>query len=149
MVQYSSAESLRVRDIMSTPVTTARENDDVYSVTVKMWKRRIASVVVMNSTGKATGMITQGDIIRRLASSPRGNLHSMKASQLMSKPLRFISGNEKIADAARAMVEHGIKRLCVIDENKKLVGIVTDNDIMKNAGHLIDVLNEIINTQES
>ena len=63
----------------------------------------------------------------------------------MSKSLVYIYGDTKIEEAAKKMVQYKIKKLLVMDKEKNLMGIVTDNDIMKNASYLIDVLVEMIN----
>ncbi|MDE1824727.1 MAG: CBS domain-containing protein [Candidatus Micrarchaeota archaeon] len=142
-------QMLRVYEIMSYPVITAGEGEDIKGVAQKMQKYRIGSVVVLNRAKKAEGIITQGDIVRRFAEKKmKGTLYTLKARNLMSKPLKFIGEDETLEEAARTMVEYRVKRLCVVDkEKKKLVGIVTDNDIMKNANYLIDILGEILSTR--
>ncbi len=139
--------SLKVYEIMSFPIVTSFEDDDIKSIAVKMLKHKIGSVIVTNRTGKELGIITQGDIIRLLASSKHKDvLYTFKARELMSEPLIWISGDKELEFAAKTMVKYKIKKLCVRDANKKLAGMITDNDIMKNASYLIDVLTEMINT---
>lgn len=137
---------LEVHEIMSYPVVTVFEEEELKEAASKMVKHGIGSVVVINRSGKAKGIITQGDIVRRFASKPKGALYIMKARELMSKPLVFIKGTEKLEDAVETMKKYKVKKLCVMDGNGELVGIITDNDIMKNAGYLIDVLVDMINT---
>lgn len=142
---YQGNRVLLVHEIMSFPVIGVAENDSVKRAAAKMSKHDIAAVVVMDKEKKPVGIITQGDIIRRvLVKSPRSL--TAKAKEIMSKPVVSIVHDAKIEDAARLMARRRLKRLCVVDQNMKLVGIVTDNDIMKNASYMMDVLNEIINT---
>ena len=140
-------QSLRVHEIMSFPVVTANVNDDLKRILTKMLKHEIASVVITDKSGSGTGIITQGDIIRFFASSnTKSNLFSTKAKELMSTPLIFIDGDTELEAAAKRMVEHKVKKLCVRDANNNLIGMLTDNDIMKNASYLIDVLIEMVET---
>lgn len=130
---------------MSSHVVTSRENESIRGIATKMQRFRVGSVVVVNKSNEPIGIITQGDIVRRLVTKKRMLLFS-QAKHIMSRPVLTIRKDEKIEDAAKAMAERKVKRLCVVDENKKLIGVITDNDIMRSAGSLIDVLNEMIDT---
>jgi CBS domain-containing protein len=44
------------------------------------------------------------------------------------------------------MVKYRIKKLCVVDNSNKVVGVVSEGDIVKNVNYLVDVLKEIIAT---
>lgn len=143
---YSNTRSLLVSDVMSFPVVTASEEDSIRSIAEKMYKHRIAGVVIVNKFYEPLGIVTQGDIVRRLVTKKRRILLFSKAKHIMSKPIISVDGGMKIEDAAKYMAGDRIKRLCVVNEDNKLVGMLTDNDIMKNSSYLIDVLNEIIDT---
>lgn len=140
------AASLFVRDIMSSPVITGDENETIKKIATKMRKHNIGSVVIVNDKNKPMGMITQGDIVRRIATFKNKSLYSSKVKEAMSRPVVTIESQTKIEEAARLMVGKKIKRLCVVNKDKKLVGIISDNDIMKNSSYLIDVLSEMVNT---
>ncbi|MGC8662665.1 MAG: cyclic nucleotide-binding/CBS domain-containing protein [Candidatus Micrarchaeia archaeon] len=130
---------------MSKPVITAREKDSVKEIAKKMKKYDINSVVIVDKKNIPIGIVTEGDIIRRLISKKRNILFS-NASHVMSKPVVTIKKNVKLEDAAKYMVKKKIKKLCVVDNSGSLIGIVCDEDIVKNASYLIDVLKEIIET---
>lgn len=143
----SEVQSVRVYEVMSHPVVTAHEDEELKSVAIKMLKRKIGSVIITDKTDNWVGIITQGDIVRCLATSaPNVPIYSMKAKELMSAPLISVEGDKLIEEAARVMVDSKIKKLCVRDADGNMVGMITDNDIMKNSGELIDVLMGVINT---
>jgi CBS domain-containing protein len=142
---YSNTRSLLVSDVMSFPVVTAREKDGIRKVAAKMQKHQIGAVVITNRLNEPVGIITHGDIVRRIVTKKRSLLFT-KAKHAMSRPIVAVKKGEKVEDAARLMVNKKVKRLCVVDEGNRLIGIVTDNDIMKSSSYLIDVLNEMINT---
>jgi CBS domain-containing protein len=141
----SDSRSLTVNDIMSYPVITSKEKTNVREIAKLMKKYKIGAVVVTNKINEPIGMITEGDIVRRLVSKKR-NLWFAKAKHVMSNPIMTTMRHVKLEDAAKYMAEKKIKELCVIDDNNKLVGIITSADIMKNASYLIGVLKEIIHT---
>jgi CBS domain-containing protein len=139
------SRSLAVSEIMSSPVVTAKESTHIKEIAKLMGKHRIDAVVITNKLGEPVGMVTGGDIVRKLVSRTR-NLMFSKAKHIMSKPVKTIPRGIKLEEAARYMATHRIKKLCVIDDSNKVAGILTSSDITKNASYLIDVLEEIIGT---
>jgi len=101
-------------------------------------------VMVVDSTGKITGIVTDGDILRR--SQDRENptlLHRLRglitgemagdevmlnqdetAADLMTSPVFTVRSNTPLADALRVMLRHQIKRLPVVDEENRLIGLL-------------------------
>jgi CBS domain-containing protein len=56
-----------------------------------------------------------------------------KVSEAMSPLVRSVGMNESLADAAGLMKEHDVGSLPVVDESRRLVGILTDRDIVLRA----------------
>ncbi|MDE1869589.1 MAG: CBS domain-containing protein [Candidatus Micrarchaeota archaeon] len=146
---YSSTRSIIINDIMSHPVVTADLGDKIKTIAIKMEAHHVGSVVVVDRDNRPLGIITKGDIVRRLVTKKRSMFKMMlftKAKSVMSKPILAIGKHKRIEHAAKLMMENKVKRLCVVDDDGRLLGIVTDNDIMKHSSALIEVLNEIIDT---
>jgi len=142
---YSETRSLIVNEVMTFPVVTGSEKESIKSIAQKMKKHNISSVVIVNKENTPIGIVTQGDIIKRLLSKKR-NLLFAKAKDVMTSPVIKITKEKKLEDAAKYMVEKKVKRLCVVDETDRLIGILTHEDVVKNASYLIDVLKEALNT---
>jgi len=142
---YSETRSLIVNEVMTFPVVTGSEKESIKSIAQKMKKHNISSVVIVNKENTPIGIVTQGDIIKRLLSKKR-NLLFAKAKDVMTSPVIKITKEKKLEDAAKYMVEKRVKRLCVVDETDRLIGILTHEDVVKNASYLIDVLKEALNT---
>ncbi|MDE1874087.1 MAG: CBS domain-containing protein [Candidatus Micrarchaeota archaeon] len=141
----SEAMSLAVRDIMSYPVVTAKEKTSIRDIAKLMKKHDVDAVVILDKAGSPAGIITEGDIVRRLVSAKR-NLWFIKADHVMSKPLLTIGRDSTLEGAAKYMAEKKVKKLCVVDDGNRLAGMITTEDITKNAGYLINVLEEVIHT---
>ena len=144
-VTNTEARSLAVNEIMSNPVVTATEKTSIRDIARLMKKHRIDAVVITNKGKEPVGIITEGDIVRRLVSAKR-NLWFVKAKHVMSKHVLTTTGRVMIEDAARRMAENRVSKLCVVDDYNKVVGMLTTDDITKNAGCLINLLQEIIET---
>lgn len=139
----NNKHSLTVGEIMSSPVVTAKDKTSVREIAKLMGKHRIDAVVITNKLNEPIGMVTGSDIVKKLVSRKRNLLFS-KAKHIMSRPVVTTARHVKLEDAARSMANRKVKKLCVVDEGNKVIGIVTSSDITKNASHLIDVLEEII-----
>ena len=131
---------VEVKDVMSSPVVTVKEDDNVTKVAKTMVRKGIGSVVVVDKKRKPLGMITEKDIVRRVAAE---GLHptKMKAAKIMSKPLRTVEPTLDVREAARRMKQAKVKRFAVMEAGK-LVGIVTGTDILEITPALIDVMEE-------
>jgi predicted transcriptional regulator len=77
------------------------------------------------------GIVTERDFVRRVIAM--GKSTTTRVSEVMSTPLRVIDPEAPIKEAARRMVNKGIRRLAVI-ENNKLVGIITATDFARHLG---------------
>lgn len=133
-----------VKEIMSTPPITCSPEDSVKEVIKKMIKYNIGSVVIVKDK-KPVGIITERDIVRRYLSK-RLNLFT-KAKSIMSSPVNVVKEDTKVLDAAKLMVDYGIKKLPVINEKGEIVGLISESDIVRNANSIIDVLKEISETK--
>lgn len=134
---------LRVGDIMTKKVAVAPFGTSVIDVAKLMKKLEIGSVIVVqDKEGKhAKGIITERDLVHKiLAQSKDGQ--KMMVEEVMSKPLRVIKSSTTIEEAAKAMRENKIKRLPVVNEHNELIGILSENDIMKIFPVVVDLLEE-------
>jgi CBS domain-containing protein len=116
---------------MKTNVKTENENQDVMAVCKVMYDNNIGCVVVIKEQGKdkiPVGIITERDIVRAL-----GKLRvflSMPISKFMSKPIIGIQSDHSIRQAMQLMDSKRVRRLIVVDANDKMVGIVSEKDIL-------------------
>jgi len=131
---------LLVRDVMSSPVITVKEEDTVDKVAKLMDQHGIGSVVVVRDESEPVGVITERDIVRKVVAKDR--LPSeVKASEIMSTPLFLIGPDKDIREAARMMARFDVRRLIVMHKDK-MVGIVSSKDLLQAMPDLIDVIVE-------
>ncbi|MFH0896772.1 MAG: CBS domain-containing protein [Candidatus Bathyarchaeota archaeon] len=140
MLNFDVNTIVSVKDIMSSPVTTVFENDSVAHVAKLIAERDIGSIVVIDRKGNPVGIITERDIVTRIASK---NLlpSEIKANDAMTSPLKTIDINMDIKEAAKLMQQYDIRRLVVIDKNK-MVGIISSRDIIAITPALIEIIME-------
>ena len=131
---------IRVGEVMTRGVVTLDAKESVYHAAKAMKKNGIGSVVVLRK-GRAIGIITERDIVLKLVVRGK-NAKKVKAWQVMTRPLKTISASSTLAEVAEKLRELKIKRLPVIDANERLVGMITDDDLVRIYPGLVDVLLE-------
>ena len=128
-----------VVEIMSRTPVTVSPDDTVDRAASTMRTRDIGSLIVVED-GKPSGIVTERDIVTKVA-APNLSPDSVKVRDIMSAPVVAIHPQEEVAEAARVMSDRKIRRLAVVDEGK-LVGVITENDIVRIWPHLIEVTRE-------
>ena len=136
----TTTTEVKVEDVMSSPVITIKDTDTVLAASKLMKKDEIGCVVVVDKNGKPVGLMTERDVVRRVAALDL--LPSkVQAGKSMTKPPATIDATSDVAEAAKKMRELQIRRLVVL-QGGKLKGIITSNDIVDITPALIDVMAE-------
>ena len=117
-----------VRSVMTSPVIAIDGDSFVREAAELMSKKNAGSIVVTHKR-KPVGIVTERDIVMRMVA--RG-LEASKAQtkEIMSKPLITTKGDMPIVEAIRMMQKKKIRRLLIM-ENKKLIGIVNQRDLLR------------------
>jgi len=121
-----------------TPITIAPEATAADAAAV-MRERDIGSLVVLEA-GKPTGIVTERDLVTKVAALDK-QPSRIRVKEIMTSPLIAVHPHEEVAEAAKLMSARKIRRLPVIQEGK-LVGMITENDIIRVWPQLIEVTRE-------
>ena len=130
-----------IRDIMIKNIKTVKPDDTVHAAVKKMNKFDIGSVIVVSS-GRPIGIITETNIMRRIV-EPRMDPATVWAKDIMSSPLITIGENAAVEEAAKIMVEKKINRIPVMN-GRKLVGLISSTDIVKASPTQLGILDELL-----
>lgn len=129
-----------VKDVMTSPVITIDEEDTVQEAAQLMDKNDVGCIIVVGKDGKATGIITERDMITRVLS--KNTLPSkVKARKVMTSPLLTINPEENLTDAARKMSRLNVRRLGVMYKGN-LAGLISSKDILAVTPELIEIIQE-------
>jgi len=128
---------LNVGNVMNRKVVIIDANKSIKEAAKLMAKHNIGSVIVVEKD-RAKGIITERDIVRKIVAEERSM--DTKCSDIMSHPLVVITPDASIEAAARIMRDSSVKKLPVIEKDGTLVGIITEDDIMKLFPSIVDLL---------
>ncbi|CAJ37042.1 conserved hypothetical CBS domain protein [Methanocella arvoryzae MRE50] len=132
---------ISVSDVMSRKLITADVSETAETIGGKMAAARTGCVIVVRDT-QPVGIVTERDLVVKVVSK---NLQpsTVKAEELMSTPLITVTPDKSTELASREMVRHRIRRLPVV-QGRKLVGIVTDSDLLSISSELSGILRDLI-----
>ena len=127
-------QKLKVKDVMSQTVITVPPTEDVVFAFEKLMKHKISSLPVVDDEGKLVGIVTATDLGHNLILD-KYELGTI-VEEVMVDQVIYISPEDNLATAVRKMHEYGsdegiINQLVVLD-NHKLVGIISDEDIISS-----------------
>ncbi|MBX9752355.1 MAG: CBS domain-containing protein [Roseococcus sp.] len=141
---------MQSKDLMTpNPLVIAPETP-VIAIAELLASRGISAVPVVDSEGVPQGIVTEGDLIRRLADRPPGargwflkvlgssapqverfaKAHGKTAQDVMTKELVTVSETETVEHIAQLMEQKNIRRVLVMQGNH-LVGIVSRADLLR------------------
>ena len=132
-------ESTPVLSFMTANVKTAMENQTIREVCKMMYQNKNGSMLILKKNAidddkiddkEPIGIVTERDIVRLMGSSDM-SLDNVPVGELMSSPLITINPNNSIKDAIEIMQQKDIRRLPVVDNKGKMVGIITDKDVFR------------------
>ncbi|MFE6222628.1 CBS domain-containing protein [Streptomyces sp. NPDC057854] len=113
---------LKVGGLMTDDVVTALPDTSFRDVAKLLAEHDISGLPVVDADDHVVGVVSESDLLARRALTARG---------VMSAPAVTVHAEEAAADAARLMVRRGVERLPVVDEEERLVGIVTRRDLLR------------------
>jgi CBS domain-containing protein len=132
---------LSVSDVMSRRLITAEASETADQLGARMDAGKVGCIIITSSS-HPVGIVTERDLVVKVVS--RNALPSgLKAEELMSRPLITIGPEKSVELASREMIRHRIRRLPVV-QGKKLIGLVTDSDLLAISSELSEILRDLI-----
>lgn len=146
---------MHIKDIMTKGVITVNEDDTVEKCANLLTTNSLSGLPVVDKEGYVKGVITEGDLIRHntkvevpafleilggiiYLDNPNTYLDDVKKSMglyaktVMTEETTTVSPDEDIETAASLLVHNKINRLPVVDDEGKLIGIVSRRDVMNH-----------------
>lgn len=120
---------LKVKDLMSRKIDFVMPDATIEDVAKIMEESDVGIVPVCDEDKKLLGVITDRDIVLRKIAKNRG---SLKVEDIMTTRLTTASPNETIYDISKIMAKHKIRRIPIVEDNNRLVGIISIADIAVN-----------------
>ncbi|MCX5367515.1 CBS domain-containing protein [Streptomyces sp. NBC_00124] len=142
----------KVGSVMTSDVVRAEYGTPFKKVAQLLADHRISGLPVVDEDDKAIGVISETDLMVRQAATPgpfdrprrrrlagltrsarrqAAQARARTAGQLMTEPPVTVHADDSIVEAARTMAQRRVERLPVVDEEDRLIGIVTRRDLLQ------------------
>jgi len=141
---------MKVKEIMTKKVTSLSPDSNAQEALYLLQKMQISGLPVVDAQGKLVGMFTEKDILRHILPSyiervgrfvyeenPKSiknkfqELVNLTVSQLMRKEVVTINEDTNLCEVARLMLTQKVRRIPILNKEKKVIGIVAREDIIK------------------
>ena len=122
-----------IKEAMTKNPVTVSGNETVAEALYKMNQKNVLRLPVVSESGSVAGIIVKSDIAAKQAELAEFNAElpgSCPVSKI-AKPAITINENKNVADAYNMLNDEDIKSLVVVDDYRKVTGIITKNDIGK------------------
>jgi CBS domain-containing protein len=124
---------MTVRELQTSNVRSVGPDTDLASVAKLMWDGDCGAVPVVNEERKVLGMITDRDIC--IASATRSRPPAeIRAGEVIptNHGVHAVKPDDDVRVALRTMRKHRVRRLPVVDQQQRLTGILSINDLAIN-----------------
>jgi CBS domain-containing protein len=116
---------MKISEVMTPNPKTVKPGDSIQTA-ARIMRDEDTGVVPVVEDGRVAGMVTDRDIVIRAVAD--GDFNA-KISDIVTDDVITATPDMSTADAAALMSEHQIRRLPVVDEDDRLVGIVSLGDL--------------------
>ena len=126
---------LKVEEFMTADPLSLREADDLGHAETILALGRIRHLPVTRAE-KLVGLITHRDILKALGGNAPAGKRATLAGELMKRDVVTVGRATSLRDAALLMLKHKLGCLPVIDGDGRLVGIITEADLVRFAAQM-------------
>jgi CBS domain-containing protein len=139
-----------LKDICSPDVAYCSSDTQVLAAARIMRQKHVGDLVIVNDTdGDQTplGIVTDRDIVVEVLGKeldPR----NVRVRDIMRTPAVIAGDSEDAAQAIARMRSHGVRRIPVLGENRKLVGIITLDDLVRQLAAETAALADVIEKEQ-
>lgn len=136
----------RIDGLMTREVVSVRGDAPFKEIVQVLSQHRVTALPVVDGENRVIGVVSESDLMRKTADQAavpgdmpgvpglqaweRVKAEGTRAEELMSAPAVCARPDWTVAEAARLMEVQGIKRLVVVDDEDRLVGIVSRRDLL-------------------
>ena len=143
---------MKVKDYMCNEIITCTPGSTVYEAARLMQTNRIGCIPICDSNNCMIGIVTDRDLVLRCIANDK-DAKETTLSEIMTTNVCTCKENDDMQDAQTKMGREQIRRLPVVDDNGKVVGMLTlgdlaQNDIEIGQEEIVDTINSICECDE-
>ncbi|MBI5788466.1 MAG: diguanylate cyclase [Candidatus Schekmanbacteria bacterium] len=120
-----------IQSIMTREVISLQTGTPLKEAITQMSSKNI-SCIIINQDSRPLGIITERDLLKIAAQDK--DINQLKVEEAMTAPIKTVSHNMDIYQAAVYLEKHHFRRIVIVDDEGKLLGLVTQTDLKNHLG---------------
>ena len=130
---------MNVGDIIQRPLVTIPSGTTMLDAAKLMVENNMGLLVICDTRDKTklAGVVSERDIMKAIAS---GKKLTAPIDEVSTKQVITVKASSEVAEAAKAMNKHRIRHVVVVDEQGKLIGVVSMRDLVGERATLTAIL---------
>lgn len=129
--------TLKVADVMTKPAITAHVGETLGTVAARMAKHGVKRLPVVDHAGKLVGVVSRVDVLRQVMMLETKPAHpkiptavGLTVQEVMFSDIPVVPPEADLATIVAALVESGMRRLVVVDDERRPIGLISDSDVV-------------------
>ena len=118
---------MRAKDVMNTKIFILNENDNILQASNFMGKERIRNLPVVDKQNKLIGLVTLREIVDALTRGEK----NQSIGDIMITEVKAIEPETPLKGVIEVMIVNRFGSLPVVDKERKLLGMITELDLLK------------------
>ena len=131
--------SMKDNDMAVHDVATTPSSKTITECAAQMREQHVGSLVIVDDQQIPQGMITDRDIAIQVVALNQ-DPNKVTVADIMTTPVVTATVDESMVVALARMREFGIRRLPIVDENNKLVGVISNSNLVEELSSLLEGL---------
>jgi CBS domain-containing protein len=146
-----SINELRASDLMTRNIATVHPNDRIGHAARLMRDWDCGGIPVVDRDDRLIGIVTDRDITTRLVAN-EADMHDTIVADCMTEGAFACHADDQVRECMRHMSRHRIRRVPIVNNRGKVIGIISQGDLARYAGNypgqggrraMADVLSEV------
>jgi len=135
----------RINEVMTRNPRSVRSGDSVVDA-ARLMREEDAGIVPITDGDRLVGVVTDRDIALRVVAEQK-DAKATKVGEVASQNVVTIDPQQDLDEALRLMAQHQVRRLPVVEEDGRLVGILAQADVARHAdvsrtGEVVEKISE-------
>lgn len=142
---------MKLKELCELDVVCCRRELTIAAASRLMRERHVGDLVVvedLDEEREAVGILTDRDIVVEIIARDK-DPRMVTVGEVMSKPIVIASESEDTAQALQRMAAHGVRRVPVVDDQSRVIGIVTLDDLLREHTEQANRLLEAVTKQQT
>ena len=123
---------MKIQDVMNRDVVVCQPGDSMKTAAERMWKADVGCLPVLEPEGRLVGVVTDRDLLMSAAIQGM-RLDQLQVDSAMARQVQALRPTDPPERALELMSTHQVRRLPVLDEQGRVVGVVSVNDLARRS----------------